>query len=479
MLVLIILIKIELNLFFRAVDRMTKFNSIIDFLTQRMWLKYSLMIVFFSFLFLFARKPTTATGTYCGEYVKVSHMGFVLFCDSYQYIYLTSKPSLLLDADFVAVRQNRPLYIYAAHIIGLPIKLVLYKFISSSYFDAMDGQKHLFQKSINEKLASSPFLKIYHIEDHKNLVVELLPYYLAFILMNFIILLLSLCLFEKLLLQLKVQQYIIHFLSLFIVCSGLVKAFFFSAHEQMFAFFTPIFIAHIIYLFLNDKIQCRKLLLISFLMGILCLAYGSFILYFPCFIIASFIKQNSICLSKLLIFRLFANAVVFVIPTCSWVFICIHYSGHYFNGEVVTFREFVWIKDAISVGFFHFLYVCLDFTSQFFKTVLFTLIPFFVGIYILSRKTKNIDELLPQKSFFYFTQWMFFLFFCFFWILGYYNFRLTYTCVPILLIGIAMKTQFLVDNKIIDNSFLYKRLRLLSVIWLIWSIIKYGPFPFQ
>lgn len=444
-----------------------------------MWLKYSLMIVFFSVAFLFSFKPRTATGTYCGEYIKVSQMGFVLFCDSYQYIYLTSKPSLLLDSNFVAVRQNRPLYIYAAHVIGLPIKFILDEFVTSDFFKSIGGEKHLYQKSINEKLASSPFLKIYHIENDKNLVIELLPFYIAFILLNFIILLMSLCLFEKLLVKLKIEQFVIHFLSLFIACSGIVKAFFFSAHEQMFAFYTPICIAYIIYLFLNGEIQREGLLLISFLMGIMCLAYGSFILYFPCLVIAYLIKQKSIRLSFSMIKELLPQAVLFVVPTFSWIFICTHYSGHYFNGEIVTFREFVWIKDAFSIGFFHFLYVCLDFIFRYLNTVLITLTPFFIGMYFLYKKIKDSNTIIEQASFYQFSKWMFLLFFSFFLVLGYYNFRLTYTCVPILLITISLEMQALIDDKTYDKIQLKKRFRTLSIIWIIWSIVKYGPFPFQ
>ena len=444
-----------------------------------MGLKYSLMIVFFTFLFLFAQKPLTPTRTYCGEYIKVSKMGFVLFCDSYQYIYLTSKPSLLLDSNFVAVRQNRPLYIYAAHVLGLPVKFIMDEIITSDFFKSMDGEKHLYQKSINDKLISSPFLKIYHIDDHKNLVIELLPFYIAFVFLNFIILLLSLCLFEKLLIQLKTERFVVHFLSLFIVCSGIVKAFFFSAHEQMFVFFTPICISSIIYLFLNNRIKQTQLLLISFGMGILCLAYGSFILYFPCLGIAYLIRQKSIRITTVLIKDLLPSAILFVIPTFSWIFVCTHYSGHYFNGEVSTFREFIWIKDALSIGFFHFLYVCLDFTFRFLNTVMLTLIPFFTAVYLLRKKNKNYSSEVEQKEYFQFLKWMFVLFFLFFLVLGYYNFRLTYTCVPILLILISLEIQHLLNNNLIDRNKLYKRFRTLSIIWIIWSVFKYGPFPFQ
>lgn len=458
---------------------MLKYKGVIHFIKERMWLKYSLMIVLFTFLFLFAQKPTTPTRTYCGEYIKISKMGFVLFCDSYQYIYLTSKPSLLLDSNFVAVRQNRPLYIYAAHVIGLPVKFVIDEFLSSSLFKRMGGEKHLYQKSINEKLASSPFLKEYHIEDHKNLVVEMLPFYIAFILLNFIILLLSLCLFELLLMQLKVERFIIHFLSLFIVCSGIVKAFFFSAHEQMFVFFTPISISYVVFLFLNNKIQGAKLLLISFGMGVLCLAYGSFILYFPCFGIAYLIKQKSIRITVQLMKDLVPVAVLFVLPTFTWIFICIHFSGHYFNGEVSTFREFIWVKDALSIGVLHFLYVCLDFTFRYLNTVMLTLIPFFTSIYFLRKRLKDKEDKIEQQQFYLFSKWMFLVFFTFFLVLGYYNFRLTYTCVPILLITISMAMQSLLNDGTFDRDSMQKRLNQLSIVWVIWSIVKYGPFPFQ
>ena len=459
---------------------MLKVKGVMHFIKESMWLKYCLAIVFFTFLFLFAQKPLTPTRTYCGEYIKVSKMGFVLFCDSYQYIYLTANPSLLLDSNFVAVRQNRPLYIYTAHLIGLPIKYVVDAMISTDIFKRLGGEQHLYQESINQKLASSPFLKMYRIDDHKNLVVELLPFYIAFILMNFIILLGSLLLFERLLSAIGIRQFIIHFLSLFIICSGIVKAFFFSAHEQMFAFFTPISIAYVVYLFLNDRLTHKKLIFISLVMGILCLAYGSFILYFPCLGIAYLVKQKSLRISFQLILDLLPQAVLFVLPTFGWIFICMHFSGHYFNGEVAVFREFVWVIDALSLGISNFLEVSLDFLFRYLNTVLITLTPFLIGIYLLNKKIlKSAAPVTSNLLFYQFTRWMFLLFFVFFLVLGYYNFRLTYTCVPMLLILIAMKIQQLLDSNYFDEAKLYKRLKTLSVIWITWSVFKYGPFPFQ
>jgi hypothetical protein len=459
---------------------MLKGKEVIHFIKERMWLKYSLMIVLFTFLFLFAQKPVTPTRTYCGEYIKVSKIGFVLFCDSYQYIYLTSKPSLLLDSNFVAVRQNRPLYIYTAHLIGLPIKYVVDAIISTDVFKRLGGEKYLYQQSINEKLASSPFLKMYNIDNHKNLVVELLPFYCAFILMNFIILLGSLVLFERLLSAIGIRQFVMHFLSLFIVCSGIVKAFFFSAHEQMFAFFTPISIAYIVFLFLNDKLTQKKLIYISFIMGILCLAYGSFILYFPCLGIAYLVKQKYIRIHFRLIADLFPQAILFILPTFSWIVVCIYFSGHYFNGEVAVFREFVWVIDALSIGISHFFEMSLDFLFRYLNTVLITLTPFLTGIYLINKKIRQSAAPVTSHQLYYqFIRWMFLLFFVFFFVLGYYNFRLTYTCVPMLLILIAMKIQQLLDNNYFDEAKLYKRLKIISVIWIIWSVFKYGPFPFQ
>lgn len=459
---------------------MLKFiNAIVVIVRKKIWLKYSVLIFLFTFLFLFAFKPKSSTGTYCGEYINLSPVGFVLFCDSYQYIYLTTKPSLLLDSNFVAVRQNRPLYIYTAHLIGLPIKLLLNTFMNSSYIDASDTEKFVFQKSINQKLASSPFLKEYQIDDHKNLVTEMLPFYIAFIILNFVILLSALCLFERLLNYLKVEQFLIDFLSLFMVCSGIVKAFFFSAHEQMFAFFTPICIAYIVLRFLSDNFSANKILLITFTMGIFCLAYGSFILYFPSLMFAFFIKQGNLKLSVSLVRKTVLHAILFVIPTFSWIFICNYCSGHYFNGEITTFREIIWIKDALQIGFLHFLYVCLDFTFRYLNTVLITLSPFLIGIYFLRKRLKQKENRIEPQHFYRFTKWMFLLFFCFFWILGYYNFRLTYTCVPILLISISMAVQALLNDGTFEKDKLVSRLKVLSVFWIVWSVLKYGPFPFQ
>lgn len=457
------------------------FKNLAIRITNKVWCKYSLLIVCLTFLFLFSPKPRTTAGTYCGEYIKVSQLGFVLFCDSYQYVFLTANPSLLLDSNFVAVRQNRPLYIYAAHVIGLPIKFITSAVIQSSFFKKLGGEKYLYQESINQKLESSPFLKMYKIDQakHHNLVVELLPFYIAFIMMNFLVLLSSLVLFEKLLLRLSIEKYIIHFLSLFIASSGIVKAFFFSAHEQMFAFFTPISIAFLVYLYLNDKLSNIQLLLITLGMGILCLAYGSFILFYPCLSIAFLVKQKSLKISIKMIAILVPGAVLFALPTLSWMYICHYFSGHYFNGEIETFREIIWIKDTLSKGVLDFLATWTSFSLSYLHTVLITLTPFVIGIYILYKQKNEQQVALKNELFYHFLQWMFVLFFVFFWMLGYYNFRLTYTSVPILLLWIALLLQNLIDNKKVEPLKLQKRLTVLSVIWVVWSVIKYGPFPFQ
>jgi hypothetical protein len=214
-------------------------------------------------------------------------------------------------------------------------------------------------------------------------------------------------------------------------------------------------------------------------MGLLCLAYGSFILYYPCLGIAFLVKQKSLKISFKMITTLLPGAILFVLPTLSWMYICYYFSGHYFNGEIETFREIIWIKDTLSKGILDFLAAWASFSLSYLHTVLITLTPFVVGIYILYKQKNELQISSKNELFYYFLQWMFILFFVFFWMLGYYNFRLTYTSVPILLLLIALLLQNLIDNKKIDTIKLQKRLRLLAVIWVVWSVIKYGPFPFQ
>jgi len=446
---------------------------------EKSWLKYSLMIFVFTLLFLFSPKPKTSIGTYCGEYIHLNKMGFVLFCDSYQYTYLTTNPSLMLDSNFVAVRQNRPLYIYIAHVIGLPIKFAVDKIVTTSFFESIGGNQYLHQPIINTKLKSSPFLKKYNIQNQENLVLDMLPFYMAYIILNFMVLLASLILLEKLLKQLKVDLFIIHFLSLFIVSSGIVKAFFYSAHEQMFTFFTPLFVAYSMLLLIRKRLNSTSLLFITFLNGILCLAYGSFILYFPCMVLAMLIMENRIfpSLDQLKIMSL--NALVFVIPTFSWIFICHHFSGHYYNGEISNFREFVWVIDTMSIGFSTFIKTASSYSLRYLHTILLTLIPFVVGLLFLFNKSKSIKISSEYSHFFLYLKWMVALFFFFFWVLGYYNFRLTYTLVPILLLIIAILLQTLLINKIFLKETLRKNLLFLSIVWIVWSVLKYGPFPFQ
>ncbi|MDB5226928.1 MAG: hypothetical protein JWN78_1121 [Bacteroidota bacterium] len=445
-----------------------------------MWYKiftYSVLIITINGLFLFSPKPLTKANNYSGEYIHISKAGFVLFSDSYQYTFLSSRPSLLLDKNFNAVRQNRPMYIYAGFLIGKCFDWLLKN--DSSDFVNEYLKKILGQKNINEKLASSPFIKQYKVNQNGNLVMMMFPYYLAYLFLNFIFLLAALLLFDRLLKLMNVKQCIIYFLNLLIVCSGVVKAFFFSAHEQMFAIVACILLMNIFYSYLTSGLSDRKVYLLSFFTGSLCLAYGSLVLYVPCLFIANYLLDRKPYFSFQRIFFLFLNAVIFALPNLVWMWICIIYSGHYLNTEVESFREFIWIADGWKGGPAFLLSLFLHHTSRFLYPVLITLPVYLIAWRKLITLNHKKEIAYPITIFRTFIMWMFVLYFIFFWLLGYYNFRLIYTCVPIIFAGIAMELHAGLSGGTLKEIKLVKIMKVLSVTWIVWTVVKYGPFPFQ
>ncbi|HQN15285.1 MAG TPA: hypothetical protein PLC90_02925 [Bacteroidales bacterium] len=398
-----------------------------------------LIIIVTTVSFLFSPRP--GPDIYKPEnYVSLStHAGFYVNCDADLYINLSQSPQLLLKDK--EPRQSRPLYVMAGWLIGAPLQFILEK----------SGLSGDFQRNLR-------------------------GYYLGYVLLNFIILLISFILFKKICDHYAgshVDNLVLYALMIFLASNSVTKSYFWTAHQQMFVFLTPLLCLLLIIKLPQKNLSLLRLSGISFLLGTLTLAYGSFLLCLPCLLYATFLvnkkyKSLNDFLKMALIFT------VFVAPTLLWILILGLNGVKYYNHEADQYRQFVWIIDSLKVSPLFFLKTALGNLYLFIRTfrglvfflVLFLAL-FFAGRLMSARK-KNEDSKKQVVGILFAMVMVFMFFLC----MGYYQIRLTFTLVPLLLCLLFILANRL-QNKI-NHIGLF--LMITAIAWHIYQTVSYGPF---
>ncbi|HQG38992.1 MAG TPA: hypothetical protein PLK15_07650 [Chitinophagales bacterium] len=431
-------------------------------------LRISLFIFLTAILFLFAPKP--AGNKYCGTYFRINKaMGFLINCDSHQYILLSMHPSNLLSKDSVARRQNRPLYIALTYAIGKPIEYVLFAVYNGNENVKLKLDKLLNSDKLLKRLELSSFEKqdkYTTAANNATLILQMIAFFISYVLLNFLLLVLSVYLFEVMLEQFQIQQKIIYLLSVVLIANTIVKDFIYSAHEQMFLFLTPISIVYALHHYIYKK-QNRKTYWLTFLFGLGCLAYGSFILYLPALWLLLFYQDKSIKTIYASRVNYIIHAILFLFPTLTWIFICKQISGQYYNHEVANFRELVWVIDALKIGLAALVKVFVFNLTHFLLIFTKAVFPFLLIYFVLWKANKPFKNSEKYDSLITVLVSCFIVFTAFFALLGYYAYRLSFSSSVLVLIGIAAQFQMLLENKPQLTNYYYKRLYAAVILWCI------------
>lgn len=400
--------------------------------------------------FLFSPKPVSQAD-YCGTYIKINKWaGFIRNCDTKYAVNPALYPKLLLEPN--TIRQSRPLYILLAALLGSSLEILLHLIGLDYYKEAI--------------------------------------FYFAFILINFITLFLGIILYCRILTSFDMDKFLIITFSVFLICNDTTKAFFWTPHQQMFNIFTPLFIIFIMsrILLATQMISNKKYLLITLLSGVLLLVYGNFILVLPC-ILASFLYkaylENSIN-NRGLLFTAIISIVLFLIPTLLWIGLVTLTAGHYYNHEIIAYRQLVWIIDKMQLGVYEFARYLKHYSIKYISTFSLEILPFVIVSFILICYSyirgikkegwglvKRNDKYAIMLKILFASSAIILLFY---WILGFYTSRLTFTIVPVLICYTALKT-----NRIIKaNPHTANRVRIITLIcaafWFVYHVLKYGPF---
>ena len=234
-------------------------------------IRYSILILTVSVSFLFSPSPKSKKD-YCGIYIRLNNSeGFTFNCDAGEFCTNARDPSKVLEDS--AARQSRPLYILVASGIGYPIQWVTEQ-LSIPLFKNMEPDPTMYA-----------------------------GYYIAYIVINFIILLFSLLLFDSIAIHLsdgQISNLMLLVFQLLLTSNEITKTFFWTAHQQFFSMFTPLLTIWLSIIIIQKKYTLADISVFSLLCGILMLMYGNFPPMFFCLLLIAYQTDKQIKILHLL-----------------------------------------------------------------------------------------------------------------------------------------------------------------------------------
>ena len=393
-------------------------------------LKYLAIILIANLSFLFSPPPNEeALNKGYHSYIPLNnYMGVTINGDSYIFIDCAIHPSALMQQN--SFRQARAFYVMAGAALGNSVY-----YLTTLLHPTMDRyleEKNIFQTEYT----------VSHPEER----TKYFFFYTGYVILNIIILFFSLLLFERIIIALsgnwKNGSLLFAMLLLMLASNQETKFFFWTPHQQLLNILTPLLCLHTGILILTRRINFRKLMLLSLAMGLLLLTYGNMLLLLPVFVCGYLYiekkQQNRLRIACLL--RAIIITIVFFLPMILWI-IWLRSAGiTFYNPELEEYREFVWITDALKNSNSSVFRVILSHSYHYILTFGCLIIPllFLLIAYLIykrnadpSRSIRNhLDDLMPYTG-----RLLLFVFvetFLFFWLVGYYADRLTFSLVPVL-----------------------------------------------
>ena len=414
---------------------------------------YAALTVFLCFLFLFAPRPNEE---YCGKFIEVGSIGFFpLNCDSYDYIDTAKSPLKLFDAS--SIRQTRPLYVLIASSVGYLLSPVV------------------------------SILPLQNIAAQDDLLAD--SFYWGFMLLNFTTLVCALLLFDRIvdiLTDGRFPQILKYLLAVVLVSNVVIKTSVWSAHQQMLTILSPLLcVFWCLKIVLAEELEPKKIYVISIFGGLLMLTYGNFLILFASVILAISIQLFRTANFKLKTFLRFLvpSVVLFVLPTLVWTAILLYVNGRVYSHEVSAYRQFIWIVDKLLISPTAFYEQLVTFTTLYWTSIYRTIFVFIVVLVLLKIYNslfhpKQQQEITPNR---FLIQSMlaiiFLLYLIFFWLIGYYSERLTFTLVPVVLCLIALELNSVISyGKALTVKAVYVLLLLCAFFWVYSNVNTYGPF---
>jgi hypothetical protein len=418
-------------------------------------MKKLLLIGVLNVLLLFSPPPQPGTTDPNGRYVSLGHhAGFFLNPDTYGFIFPAIDPGLMLENR--ALRQSRPLFIlmgsaigYSIHLITWPLHNQLLRFYGKFWKGSYPRDK----------------------------IVLLGNFYLGFFILNFFVLWIALFLFEKIFYELvektRVSEYSMYALMAFIASNPITKAFFWTVHQQMFSLMTPLLCIYLLFRY-SKQINAPSIPRIGclfFLAGSLMLIYGNFLMLYPLLIYSFLIRGSRPTVKDKNLFYLLKFVILtclFLMPTLLWITFLKSRGINYYSLEIEYYHQLVWIPESMGHSIRQFWTELVSNTLLFVHTLT-TMAIFFIfsAIWVVVGGCR----LNWGNRYLIMTLCLFCGFFIFYWLLGYYEERLTNSLIPIVICFWVV----VAGKKMGTRKFFYLS-GSLAFTWQIYLMLSYGPF---
>lgn len=381
---------------------------------------YALIALIANTTFLFAPKPSPNPFIQCkNNYVEINRlMGIQVNCDAFTFLRSSIHPSYLLQPGFS--RQSRPVYIIFGTIAGYSLYYLtkpFHTYVRQSLVDKIELQT----------------------EEEKQRIPLFASFYASYIFLNLLILTISLWLFERIINLLtgdwKNSKLLLLALMVTLAANQVTKDFFWTAHLQMLTILTPLFCLYTGFKSISLHKPKSRIFISSFAYGCLVLMYGNFLLLLPTVLFSYLLlsrKQEGFNSSKFIAISLLTT-VVFFLPTFIWILILKMIGVNFYSDEVGQYRQFIWITDVARKSAGDFLKAVYYNTTALLKTTgsLLFLTIFLGTILIFRRNTRT--ESYREEMYKIIFGFVIVEFIAFFWLLGYYADRLTYSFAPLIL----------------------------------------------
>ncbi|MDO7854703.1 hypothetical protein [Hymenobacter convexus] len=390
---------------------------------------------------------------YWGHYARVGPgLGFVVNHDSYGYLAVAQAPGKLLLPQ--EVRQSRPLYALLGTAVGYPLTALL----------GLAGRAGLTPPWPAEEVAFYGF-------------------YSGFVLLNGLVLLLALWLLRQLFDVFTAGQGSrseLYALTWVLVANPITKAFFWTAHQQMFAFLVPLFCLTLaIRLRLRPTLSWVGLGGLALGLGVLPLVYGSFVLAWPALAfgilrIGSDQEPGITAGWPAKLGKTAFSAALFGLPTLAWIILLELVGTTYYNHEAERFHQLVWLLEARHLPLSEALGLVggklLEYLASIQLMGLWLLAG--AGLYAATRwriRAQPAAALLPPIAG-PALAWVAASFVLFFALLGYYPERLAFTLLPLVLCLLAALSPRW------PRRYAGPAALAVAAGWHLYVLLSYGPF---
>lgn len=360
--------------------------------------------------FLFSpRVPAGQERANCVSVIDIGPAHLHLNCDSQEFERIAADPSLLLSSN--RTWQTRPLYALLGWALAKPFRLVA-------------GANH----------------------------AGLLPEYAGFVTLNFLLLLVSVLVFTRIAGARRLLDPLTIFPISLIVVNQVTKAFFWTPHLQMFNVFVPIASLALFVVILNKNYSWSwwPAGLLGVALGVGSLAYGAFAMTAVGAAVCIMAVGADHAAKRELSGRAVRAGLLllaFLAPTAAWITFVVFRTGSFYSHEIDHYRQFVWIADSLYAGGLSALLRDLATKSGGFADTLCVVMPFSLAagalaglLYVRGRLREIVranETLLRSIAVYAIVDVLFF------WLMGSYASRLTWTIVPAIALLLAVEIQAL------------------------------------